>query len=101
MKQTSEFRAKIKYLIYRFIKPRLADKLRNLYNLKDKFFYSKGLKKEVQSLIKARNKDVPISNDLNLLRGIHKLFPTYNLANNYKLNNLMNQMLVWFLAIYG
>lgn len=103
MKQTSEVRAKIKYLIYRLVKPQLADKLRNLYNIKDKFFYSKDLEKKIQTLIAARNKNVPIPNDLGLLRGLHKLFPTYNLANNYKLNNLLesSRNRLKYLASFG
>ena len=89
MKQVNVFRTKIKFLVYKLFKPRFADELRNFYNLKDKFFYSKDLKKKVQKLILARNKDVPIAYDLSLLQGLHKLFPTYNLATNYKLKNLL------------
>ena len=89
MKQASEFRTRIKYLIYRFIKPDLADKLRNIYNLKDKFFYDNKLRRQIKTLIQKRNKEIPIEDDLDLLKGLHELFPTYNLSKNYKINNLL------------
>jgi SAM-dependent methyltransferase len=90
MKQASEIRSKIKYLAYRFIAPALADKLRNIYNLKDKFIYDRKLEREVKDLVRSRNESIPISDDINLLEGLHRLFPTYNLSNNYKIHNLVN-----------
>ncbi len=103
MKQTSEFRSKIKHVIYRCIKPKFADKLRNLYNLKDKFLYDKNLEMNVKDLLKFRKQSVPLANDLNLLKELHKLFPTYDLANNYKLGNLLasSRSRLKYLASFG
>ena len=89
MKQTSEIRSRIKALIYWLFKPTLVDKIRNLWNLKDKIFYDKKLDKSVKSLVAERDTSTPIENDINLLRKLHKLFPTYNLADNYRLKNLL------------
>ena len=89
MKQTSEIRSRIKHLIYRLIKPKFVDKFRNLYNLKDRFIYDKKLERDVKDLIESRRKIIPLSEDLDLLKGLHKLFPTYDLSKNYKLRNLL------------
>lgn len=103
MKQTSEFRSKIKHIIYSFLKPKYADELRNFYGLTDKFIYDKTLEKKVKDLIASRNKDVPLSEDLGLLKGLHKLFPRYDLANNYKLPNLLvaSRSRLKYLASFG
>tara|TARA_B100000989_G_scaffold297545_2_gene283614 strand:- start:28 stop:1041 length:1014 start_codon:yes stop_codon:yes gene_type:complete len=89
MKQTNRFRSKIKHAIYSLLKPKHADKLRNIYSLKDKFLFDKTIEKKVKDLITTRNKDVTLAEDLDLLKGLHKLFPTYDLSDNYKLDNLL------------
>ncbi len=90
MKQANEFRSKVKNGIYRLLKPKYADELRNLYNYKDIFTYDRALEKKVKLLLSSRNLDIPLSSDVDLLRGLHELFPTYDLARNYKLDNLLS-----------
>lgn len=89
MKQPSKIRRSIKNAVYQIIGMELADKLRNIYNLKDICLYNRKLENKVRELVSQR-RGVSVRSDIALLSELHKLFPTINLSNNYKLNNLLN-----------
>ena len=85
----SKYRRIIKEIAYRVLTPELADELRNKFNKKDIFLYDKKLAKKVKEFVDQRKKQgINIRNDLELLKYLHTLFPTINLASNYKINNL-------------
>ena len=90
MREPSKLRSAIKYLAYRLITPVKADRLRNLYNIKDKYIYNKKLARKVLELVEERNTDLPVSDDIGLLKKLHELFSTINLSKCYELNNMLN-----------
>ena len=87
MKQASNLRSKIKFLIYRFFSPRIVDNIRNLLSLRHRFFYRNKDSKNISELIS--NSKVPINRDLNLLKELHKYFKKIDLKENYKFENLL------------
>ncbi|MDC0471349.1 class I SAM-dependent methyltransferase [Candidatus Pseudothioglobus singularis] len=87
----SKYRRKVKEIAYRVLTPALADQLRNIVNKKDIFFYDRNLAKKVEEFVEQRKKHgIPVKNDIELLKYLHTLFPTINLASNYNIQNLKN-----------
>jgi ubiquinone/menaquinone biosynthesis C-methylase UbiE len=89
MKHPSKIRRSLKHAVHQIIGMELTDKLRNIYNLKDIYTYNRYLEKKVRQLILQR-KGISVKGDISLLTELHKLFPTIDLSDNYKLNNLLN-----------
>ncbi len=87
MKQTSDLRKKLKYSLSLFIPISLLDRVRNILSLRHILFYNRTLEKKVKTLTQKANK--PLSEDLNLLKALHKEFKSINLKANYKFDNLL------------
>lgn len=80
----------IKRIFYKFLGQRLSDKLRNLYNFKDFIFYDRKLALKISKFYtESKNRNSDEDCDLELLIQLDKLFKKINLADNYKLNNLL------------
>tara|TARA_B100002052_G_scaffold58743_1_gene51741 strand:+ start:16616 stop:17611 length:996 start_codon:yes stop_codon:yes gene_type:complete len=87
MKQTSELRKRVKYSLSLIIPISLLDKVRNIFSLRHIFLYDKTLARRVKRLIKQA--DEPVSENLNLLKVLHKEFEPINLKANYNFDSLM------------
>ena len=86
MKQTSNLRLRLKYLISLGIPVSYIDRIRNILSIRHKFLFDKKLQKRVLLLLK--NHDKPYSNNLELLKKLNQEFPTINNIKNYTFDNL-------------
>ena len=83
MKKPSAVRAKVKQMLYGVLGSERVDNVRNSLSFTAKYTFDRELRKRVLGAIGRRNKNIPIAKDLDLLVELHKLFPTYDLSDNY------------------
>ncbi len=86
MKQTSNLRLRLKYLISLGIPVSYIDRIRNILSIRHKFLFDKKLQKRVLLLLK--NHEKPYSNNLELLKKLNQEFQTINNIKNYTFDNL-------------
>ncbi|MFL2707190.1 MAG: class I SAM-dependent methyltransferase [Gammaproteobacteria bacterium] len=86
MKQTSNLRLRLKYLVSLGIPVSYIDRIRNILSLRYIFLFDRKLRKRVLELLKKY--DTPISENLELLKSLNKEFQTINNIKNYTFDNL-------------